>query len=430
MNPSIYNQSAEEALIACAMMDPRQLDLLNVEPYHFRDLEHQKIWRAMLDLPSPDSVTVSDKSGVPISRINDILMGDVQPWNVDKYAKIVKDYHSLRQLLPIGQRIVTAAYEDGADVNEIIAVATNELDSLSTYEEKGVSVLEAGKEALESVEANILKKHRGEKVEVGYQTGIGYIDRNIRGLKKGWTVLIAGKPKSGKTYITQQIAKVFAMQAPGSYVSLEMRKQAMMYRLYSMIVGVDATEIEFGNVDSTAMTMALAQLEKIDMELFCPARLSVQELRTYVAKQKTERNIGWCVVDYISLLTSPSARSEVEQDRQLSAELTRIAKEFNVMMLMIESTNKLGADGIMKDSSISGSYGKVFDADLVLGLSMYPKKGNSACVEIEDFDRRRQCRVLKVLDDRHRGSTDMQFPLEMVDRLMVDLVEDDSKPYI
>ena len=68
----------------------------------------------------------------------------------------------------------------------------------------------------------------------------------------------------------------------------------------------------------------LERLEGLDYEYFYVPRLSITELRTYVAKQKADRGIGWIVIDYVSLLTVPGITDKNERDEAMSAELRRI----------------------------------------------------------------------------------------------------------
>ena len=79
---------------------------------------------------------------------------------------------------------------------------------------------------------------RGEKIEIGYQTGIPYIDRNFKGLKKGWMVYCAGSPNVGKTKMATQVSAVLAAQAPGCYIAMEGDEESTAFRLLEGKLGL------------------------------------------------------------------------------------------------------------------------------------------------------------------------------------------------
>jgi len=420
----IHNPEAERALIASCILDPSKLDLLDVEPHHFRDIDYQKIWKAMLSLSSPDAVTVSASSGVDINKILEITMGDVKFWNVDEYAGIVKKEYFGRKGAEIGGSIVTDAY-NGEDMSLKVAGYIKSLNELSTVEDTGRPLVKVISDAADLVLERIDMRARGEKVEIGFQTGIGYIDRNFKGLKKGWLVYDAGSPNVGKTKKATQISAVLAKQAPGCYIALEGDEEATAYRLLETKLGKSATDIEFGNVESSAVIKAIEEFEELDYDFFYTPRLSVHELRAYVAKQKAERDIGWIVIDYISLLTVPGIADKNERDEAMSAELRRITGEFNILTWGLDSIVKSGANKILSLEDIAGRFSKQHDSDITFGYSDY-RAIKGICPEIDDPERKRNCRLLGVLKDRHRGNKGKIMALEQKHGLVVDFVEEDD----
>jgi len=178
-------------------------------------------------------------------------------------------------------------------------------------------------------------------------------------------------------------------------------------------------------VESSAVIKAIEEFEELDYDFFYTPRLSVHELRAYVAKQKAERDIGWIVIDYISLLTVPGIADKNERDEAMSAELRRITGEFNILTWGLDSIVKSGANKILSLEDIAGRFSKQHDSDITFGYSDY-RAIKGICPEIDDPERKRNCRLLGVLKDRHRGNKGKIMALEQKHGLVVDFVEEDD----
>ena len=419
----IYNQAAEEALIGIALVHGDRPDIL---PSTFYKEAHRWIWEAILQVEIPDLITVTAqlrKNGHKIDNIvTKIALQEAEFWNAEKYAEQIKELAVRRRMVELCSKAVNNAHDETKNTNDIVAEIIGGFDKLSTVKETSRSIGLAASDSMDIILKRIEMRHKGEEIEVGFDTGVGYINRNLKGLKRKWLVYLAGSPGVGKSMLAFQMSLVFANQAPGDYIALEMDEEALMYRAYSMRTGDNPTNVEFGNVEADDIVSAYTEFDELPFNVFCPPRLTIQELKAYIAKQKADRGIGWVVVDYVSLLDTPTARSSIEEDEILSAELRKIALEFDVLLLGLDSITKAGATGLMSLGDIRGSFTKQHDADVSFGMSKY----NSMNGRFPDVDteRMRDCRLLGVLKDRHRGCADMTFPLEYKNGLIADLVED------
>ena len=420
----IFNLEVEKAIIGACLQAG---EIRDISALDFHSHEHQWVWAAMIAAETPDVVTVSNE----LERVGHKVavykfLGEYPFWNIDKYAKEISELASRRRALDVASKIANDAHDKTKDINEIVADGTRGLDKLSTVSQKGREIAEAASDVMDIVLERIAMQHKNEKVDVGFQTGVGYIDRNLEGLKRKWIVYLAGSPGVGKSMLAFQMSLVFAKQAPGDYIALEMDEEGLMYRAYSMRTGYTPTDVEFGRVDSNKIIDAYNKFEDLPFNVFCPSRLSSHELKAYIAKQKAERDIGWVVVDYVSLLEIPSSRNKIEEDEHLSAELRKIASEFDILMVGLDSITKSGASGMLSLADVRGSFTKQHDADLSFGMSKY-KAMNGLAPEV-DIERMRSCRLLQILKDRHRGTADMIFPLELVDGLIDDLDKEEEIP--
>ena len=78
-------------------------------------------------------------------------------------------------------------HDETIDINEGIATSINSLDELITVKTSGRSLLEAGLYWQDTILERAALIAKGEQPQIGFKTGIGYIDRNFLGLKRaGW----------------------------------------------------------------------------------------------------------------------------------------------------------------------------------------------------------------------------------------------------
>lgn len=438
-----HSVDSEEALIGAIAINPEAMyelrDLVSNSDFYIH--RNQWIWEAYERLwdrkEDIDFVTITEELD-KMNRLEDIggasyltKLANAVPSSLHgaSYAKRVTETAVRRGMLGDANQLAKDAYDESKSINEIVADHSKRINEKSTVEDTGKPLVKIISDAADVVNERYNMRARGETVEIGFQTGIGYIDRNFRGLKKGWLVYHAGSPGVGKTKMATQITAVLAKQAPGCYIAMEGDEQSTAYRMLEGKLGMDKTEIEFGYAEPTAVIKALESFEKLDYEYFYTPRLSVNELRAYVAKQKAERDIGWIVIDYVSLLTVPGITDKNEKDEAMSAELRRITGEFNILTWGLDSIIKSGANKILSLEDIAGRFSKQHDSDITFGYSTY-RTIKGLAPEIDDFERRRNCRLLGCLKDRHRGNVGKIMPLEQVKGLVVDFEEDRDSDFI
>lgn len=425
--------NAEIATIGSVLIAPDSFPILSfLDPEDFKDLRHRWIWQSFQNLYKRDMaidiLTITDdlEDNKKLSEIGGIaylskISGSVpSSLHAEDYAKKVKEESIKRLLIDEANRLAVAA-NNGQDVNEIIANTVHSLSNMGTIEKTGRQMFDVMMDVGKQIDTNIEKRLKGEKIDTGLQTGIGYIDRNFLGLLPGWLVMLAGPPGAGKSYLAAQMGKVFTRQAPGDYIVLEGSEAGIIYRLMAGVIGCDPTEVEFGNITPEESTRAQEEIAELDMKLFYTARMHIQELRAYLAKEKAKRGIKWAIIDYISLLTVPRMNKQVQEDEYLSTELRKIANEYEILILGLDSVTKAGAEGIMRLQDIRGSFGKQHDADVSLGMSgYYPIEGIAP--PILSGERKRNCRILGVMKDRYRSNKGKLMPLEKKGGMIMDMI--------
>jgi len=407
-----HSKEAEEAVVGAVMINP---DALHIEvsflkPEDFYIHRNRWIWEAYLRLHSQgiaiDYVTVSEELG-KMGHLKDIggaayltkLMNSCpSSLHAESYAVRVQETAIRRHMIANANQEARDAYDEEKPLDESVAEAVTRLGNLFRVKDTARSMRDAAMDVMDIILERVNLRHLGETVTLGFLTGVEYIDRNIKGLS----------------------------QAPGIYISLEMDEESMVYRLLSTMTGVDPTKIETGDVNATAVVKAAENINP-NLGLWCTPHLTDQSLRSFLAKRKAEKGIGWAIVDYVDLMVpSETRRNETEEDKEIWNGLKKIALELDILLIGIESVNKLAADGVMTDDKVVGSYGKIHAVDVAFGYSPYHALPYKGCPEIEDPDRERRCRVLNVMADRHRECGGIVMPLEMRNNTINDLWKSDE----
>jgi replicative DNA helicase len=176
---------------------------------------------------------------------------------------------------------------------------------------------------------------------LGLPTGFHDLDAMTQGLQGSDLILLAARPAMGKTALAEAMA--LAIASLGSQVifySLEMSKQQLIYRFLSIITGIEMgrlrqgrlTENEWGEVSS-----AMELLSDIPLLINDQSYLTVELIRDEVLAM--ERKPALVIIDYLTLLNG-YGDSSVEIFSNISKDLKRLAKEFNVPILALSQLNR------------------------------------------------------------------------------------------
>jgi len=201
------DKAAEQALISALLIDNSPLeDITDLSPRDFYTTAHQKIYGAMVSLHrqgSPvDLVTVAtwlQKSG-DLERVGGASylasIADSAPMatNAGAYADTIKDMSLNRRVLEVALRVQDAALRGEAGASVLELLQTEALKIQNTNRQDNI------KHVCDIIDDHVdrIEKANARKEGRGYPTGFSNIDRCLS-LKDGKLIVVAGRPKSGKT---------------------------------------------------------------------------------------------------------------------------------------------------------------------------------------------------------------------------------------
>lgn len=234
---------------------------------------------------------------------------------------------------------------------------------------------------IKQVVLNALDKIEKSSKTKGTVTGIptGFIDLDYKtsGLQPSDLILVAARPSMGKTAFVLNIAQHVAFRSNKTVAifSLEMSKEQLVNRLFSLESQVDAQLLRTGNLkdsDWEKLIEGAGVIGKSKMIIDDTPGISISELRSKCRKFKLEQGLDLIIIDYLQLMTGRvggRAESRQQEISDISRSLKGLARELNVPVIALSQLSRAVEQRpdhrpMMSDLRESGAIEQ--DADVVM----------------------------------------------------------------
>ena len=168
--------------------------------------------------------------------------------NVKYYAEIVFEKSMLRKLIKVNDEISNACYAGSEPMEAVLETAEKNIFELAQKRGTGdyVPIKEVVLNALEKIE----KASKTKGTVTGIPTGFLDLDYKLSGLQPSDFILVAARPSMGKTAFVLNIAQHAAFKSGKTVAifSLEMSKEQLVNRLFSLESQVDSQSLRTGNL--------------------------------------------------------------------------------------------------------------------------------------------------------------------------------------
>lgn len=381
---------AEKSLLGAIMLsDDVMSDILTIlKPGDFYEKRHQTIFRAMSDLYDQhkpiDLLTLTAElkaqkklkeiGGAPyLTELSNFVPAAA---HAKAYAEIIEKASVRRKLIKAGTNIAEKAYEEDANVDNLVGEAERELFEVSDKIVKSdyVPMDQLLAEAMERIAE--LQQNKG--VLRGLKTGFTDLDKKTAGFQKGDLVIIGARPAMGKTTFAQNLAYNIAnINKKGVlFFSMEMAANEIVDRIISDIADVDNWRMRTGNLSDEEFSRigdALGEIDELPIYIDDTSAMTIAELRNKARRAMHDHDIGIVIIDYLQLMTGSDryAGNRVQEITEISRGLKVLARELEIPVVALAqlSRNVTGRDDprpVLSDIRDSGSIEQ--DADLVMFL--------------------------------------------------------------
>lgn len=355
---------SEMCVLGALLLNNAAFDLIvgMLRPADFYRYEHKLIFGAILSMlgeqKTADVVTVfetlqrsnQDEEVGGRSYLNELAQYVPSAGNIHRYAEHVRDRAILRQLINVGDEIVSNAFDTrGRDVKSILDAAEQKLFAIR---ERSTRVAEAMKPVSEELVNSLDSfQQRADNPEQawGVLSGFGELDKLTCGFKPADLIVIAGRPSMGKTSFAMNIAEHTALhqRLPVLVISLEMSRAQLTERMIGSVGRVNQTNLKTGQLTNDEWTRIGEAAEKLSNTV-----IEVQDIEAETIGQiraaarrgaKKHNGLGLIVIDYLQLLDGDNddhSENRTNEVAKISRGLKLLAKEIGCPIIALSQLNR------------------------------------------------------------------------------------------
>ena len=277
--------------------------------------------------------------------VRDLVTAVPTSANVKYYAEIVSEKATLRRLIKMNEAIADECYQGQEPLEAILERTEKQVFEL--VQNRGgngeyVPIKQVVLNALEKIE----KASKSKGTVTGIPTGFIDLDYKTSGLQPSDLILVAARPSMGKTAFVLNIAQhvAFKQNRTVAIFSLEMSKEQLVNRLFSLESYVDAQLLRTGNLkdsDWEKLIEGAGTIGRSNLIIDDTPGISISEMRSKCRKYKMEHNLELIIIDYLQLMSgSKHSESRQQEISEISRSLKAVARELNVPVVALSQLSR------------------------------------------------------------------------------------------
>ena len=384
-----HSLEAEQSVVGAMLMDKDAImtaaEIVSREDFY--QTAYGILFEAMVELFNEgkpvDLITLQERlkeKDVPpeitsLEFARDLLTAVPTSANVKYYAEIVMEKSMLRKLIKLNEEIENMCYLGRDSLEAVLETTEKRVFELVQKRNTGdyVPIKQVVLNALDKIE----KSSKTKGTVTGIPTGFIDLDYKTSGLQPSDLLLVAASPSMGKTALGLNIAQHVAFRSNKTVAifSLEMSKEQLVNRLFSLESQVDAQLLRTGNLkdsDWEKLIEGAGVIGKSKMIIDDTPGISISELRSKCRKFKLEQGLDLIIIDYLQLMTGRvggRAESRQQEISDISRSLKGLARELNVPVIALSQLSRAVEQRpdhrpMMSDLRESGAIEQ--DADVVM----------------------------------------------------------------
>jgi len=353
-----HSVEAEQSVIGSMIMDREAIvaasELITGEDFYNK--QYGILFETMVELNdagSPvDLVTLQNKlreKDVPpevssLEFVRDLIAAVPTSANIKYYAAIVSEKSTLRRLIRLNEEIANTCYAEKESLEYILEDTEKRVFQLvqKRTTDDYVPIRQVVMNAMNRIE--MAAKNKGNVT--GIPTGFIDLDYRTAGMQPSDLILIAARPSMGKTAFELNLAQYMAFKKnlTVAIFSLEMSKEQLVNRMFSLESSVDAQKLRIGQLNDQEWERLIESagvIGKSRLIIDDTPGISIAELRSKCRKYKLEHDLSIIMIDYLQLM-SGSGRNESRQQEisDISRSLKALARELNVPVIALSQLSR------------------------------------------------------------------------------------------
>jgi len=351
-----YDIDAEEGVIGSCLIDGQAFIQVApvIGPGDFYHEPARWCWKAMRRLADRDEaidqITVAhelnnmeklaDVGGA--AYLSHLVATVLTSLNIEHYARIVGRCSQARKLIDCAGRIAEMSYAAGADISTVLQKAQELLLAMSGDTVKPL-VYTPRDIADYGMERYAHLQQKGDETAITY--GFQDLDILTGGAHRGDLILLGGRPRMGKSALSQAWANNIARHHRVLYCSLEMTLAQFIDRDVVAAIRQPMPVIARGQYNEAVYYEIVDLLGPMSERnlyfLKCEdAPITTSDIRAAVARLKLEAGLDAVFVDYLGLLADEYGRTQNERIGYISRRLKGIARAFDVAVIAVSQLSR------------------------------------------------------------------------------------------
>lgn len=350
---------AEQSVVGSMIMDKDAI-VTAMEILLKEDFYHQQygvLFDSMVELYSQgkpvDLVTLQNKlkeKDVPgeissLEFVGELVRAVPTSANIKYYCNIVKENAMKRKLIRIMEDIENECYAGKESLESVFDKTEHDVFALLSSRSQGdfVPIRQVVMNALEKIE----KASKQSGTVTGIPTGFTDLDYRTAGLQPSDLILVAARPSMGKTAFVLNIAQhvAFHKNLACAIFSLEMSKEQLVNRMFSLESHVDAQALRTGNLsdaDWEQLVEGAGIIGESKLIIDDTPGISISELRSKCRKYKLEVGLDIIIIDYLQLMSGSGRSTDSRQQEisDISRSLKALARELNVPVVALSQLSR------------------------------------------------------------------------------------------
>ncbi|HRD53044.1 MAG TPA: replicative DNA helicase [Flavobacteriales bacterium] len=350
----------EQAVLGALMLERNAvneaIDILQADSFYVE--AHKRIFNSILELFRNDKpidiLTVTEElkkrgeldvvgGAFYISQLTSKVASSA---NVEYHARIISQKHILRELIRISAETTRDAYDDSADVFDLLDKAEQDLYAITSgnlkrnYEPMSDLI----QDAIAQIE-NAKSKTSGVS---GVPTGFTNLDKLTAGWQRSDMVIVAARPAMGKTAFVLSMARNIAVEHKKAVAvfSLEMSSTQLVTRLIASEAGISSEKLRKGELNDQEFAILhqhIARLTNAPIFIDDTPALNIFELRAKARRLKSQHNVDLIIIDYLQLMTGGGDNRGGNREQEISSisrSIKSIAKELDIPIIALSQLSR------------------------------------------------------------------------------------------
>lgn len=348
-NQTPRNIEAEQSVLGALLLDNDAIERIgDLRAEHFYRGEHRAIFDEIIkQISSGKTCDVISVFEVLQSKVEDCLVylnqlaqNTPSSANIARYAEIVRDKAIKRGLIALGRKIeetTIASPEGGA---ALVDHFSSDLEKLAQARVKQEPI-KARDDLVKHIEEIELRMSGGTKA---ISTGYPDLDQKMSGgIRAGELIVLAARPKMGKTAIALNVALNIAADHSVLILSMEMPRSQLHDRNLAVLGKIQLANLLMPNqmteADWTSLTSAIQKIENMNLFLDDQGGLRLLDVRMKAKTVKRKHGLDVLVIDYLQLMDGEGDNRNA-QIEQITRGLKALAKELNIGIILLSQLNR------------------------------------------------------------------------------------------